>query len=105
MGLPSRGRMELDSAARLAALGRRGLDHLDIRPGPQVIIDDSAVRGKALDSKWNRRKCNPNRECRLGYGGNTKYVFDQGGLPTMGCMKTMSTLRSQRPATTPSLSE
>jgi hypothetical protein len=34
-----------------------------MRPGPQVIIDGSAVRGKALDSKWNRRKCNPNREC------------------------------------------
>jgi hypothetical protein len=35
---------------------------LDIRPGPQVIIDGSAVRGKARDSKWNGRKCNPNRD-------------------------------------------
>ena len=40
------------------------MDHLDIGPDPQVIIDDLAARGKALDSKWNRRKCNPNRECR-----------------------------------------
>jgi hypothetical protein len=64
MGLPSRGRWELDSAARLAALKLRGVDHLDIWPGPQVIIDGLAARGKALDSMWNRRKCNPNRECR-----------------------------------------
>jgi hypothetical protein len=37
-------------------------DHLDIRPSPLVIIDGSAARGKARDSKWNGRKCNPNRD-------------------------------------------
>jgi len=39
-------------------------DRLDIRLTAQVIIDGLAARGKAPDSKWNRRKCNPNRECR-----------------------------------------
>ena len=52
----------------IVPLGSRHLasraDHLDIRPSPQVIIDDLAAEGKARDSKWNRRKCNPNRECR-----------------------------------------
>jgi hypothetical protein len=80
MGLPSRGRVELDSAARLAALGRRGGDHLDIRPRPQVIIDDLAARGKALDSKWNRRKCNPNRECRSRNGLEREIRFRPGRL-------------------------
>ena len=29
------------------------------------MIDDLADRGKARDSKSNRRKCNPKAECRL----------------------------------------
>jgi hypothetical protein len=71
MGLPSRGQRcrRVSPRRETASLGAsrlRGgrLDHLDIGPSPQVIIDGSAVRGKALDSRWNRRKCNPNRECR-----------------------------------------
>ena len=50
-------------AAQLAAVTLRRADHLDSRPTPQVIIDNLAEEGKAPDSKSNRRKCNPNREC------------------------------------------
>jgi len=50
------------SAIWRSALGKRRADRLDIRPNPLVIIDGSVVRGKARDSKWNGRKCNPNRD-------------------------------------------
>jgi len=60
---------QLKSAARLAAQWEKtDTGRLDIRPCRQVIIDDLADRGKARDSKSNRRKCNPKAECRL-YGG------------------------------------
>ena len=52
-------------AARLAALqALMASGHLDIRPCRPVIIDDLVRRGKARDSKSNRRKCNPKAECR-----------------------------------------
>jgi hypothetical protein len=59
----------LQMPEKIAPIGMRrpgGLtaDHLDIRPDRPLIIDDSAARGKARDSKWNGRKCNPNTECR-----------------------------------------
>jgi hypothetical protein len=51
------------SAAQHAAVILRSDDRLDSWPRPQVIIDDLAEEGKAPDSKSNRRKSNPNREC------------------------------------------
>jgi hypothetical protein len=57
-------------------------ERLDIRPGRQVIIDDLAARGKACDSKSNRRKCNPNMECRRSGWAKNGPVPHASDLPT-----------------------
>jgi hypothetical protein len=68
-------------------------ERLDIRPGRQVIIDDLAARGKACDSKLNRRKCNPNMECRRSARAENGPGSPEHDLPTEVRLKRIRGLR------------